>query len=242
MEEIDEEVNAEETEEESTGNINLDSIELRVLACLIEKEITTPEYYPLTLKSLTAACNQKSNRQPVMSLGEGEVMDALERLRYRRSLVWQVDQAGSRTPKYKHALLNTLELNPRQLAVICELILRGPQTQGELRAHCTRLADFDSLAEVRQTISELKQWANGALVAELPPGSGRREMRYIHLLGKLEDRPATDEPTSQVVASEETDSAQNDFRIDELESKVSSMYEELNQLRTQFYNFKKQFE
>ncbi len=242
MDEANEQIDAGETQEETAESMDLDSIELRVLACLIEKEITTPEYYPLTLKSLTAACNQKSNRHPVMSLGEGEVMDALERLRYRHSLAWQVDQAGSRTPKYKHALLNTLELNSRQLAVICELMLRGSQTQGELRAHCARLAGFGSLAEVRQTISELKQWVGGALVAELPPGSGRREMRYIHLLGKPEDRPSTDETPSEVVESEETASAQNNSRIEELESKVSGIYEELNQLRTQFHEFKKQFE
>jgi uncharacterized protein YceH (UPF0502 family) len=242
MNEADQQMNAEEEQEESTRSMELDPSELRVLGCLIEKEITTPEYYPLTLKALTAACNQKSNREPVMSLDEAEVIDALEKLRYRHRLAWEVAQAGSRTPKYKHSLLNTLELKPRQLAVICELILRGPQTQGELRAHCARLADFDSLAEVRQTISELEQWPGGALVDKLPPGSGRRELRYIHLLGKPENRIETDEPASRVVESEGTGLAQNDSRIEELETRVSDIYEELNQLRTQFHEFKKQFE
>ena len=136
--------------------IRLDPIEARVLACLIEKEITTPEYYPLTLKALTAGCNQKSNREPVMALEEDDVSAALESLRYTHHLAWQVSAAGSRVSKYKHGLLEKLAFNPQELAVMCELMLRGAQTQGELRTHCQRMAPFESIEQVREVVDGLK--------------------------------------------------------------------------------------
>ncbi len=242
MNEADENITKEEAREETGKDLELDSTELRVLACLIEKEITTPEYYPLTLKALTAACNQKSNRDPVMFLDEAEVLDALDRLRYRHSLVWQVDQAGSRTPKYKHALLSAFSLNSQQLAIICELILRGPQTQGELRTHCARLAGFGSLAEVRQTISELEQWDGTALVTNLPPGQNRREVRYAHLLGREEEMPEGGESAPSATESIGSTQTQSRSCMDGLEQQVSTLRKEVEELRTEFHEFKKQFE
>lgn len=221
----------------------LDPVEIRVLASLVEKAITTPEYYPLTVKALTAACNQKSNRDPVMSLSEAEVMDALERLRYNHLLVWQVDQAGSRTPKFRHALTKVFTFSPREVAVMCELMLRGPQTQGELRTHCARLVEFSSLDEVRETIEDLEKREGAPLVMKLPPGPGRREVRYGHLLGREEDRPA-----SPGTGSDANDDSAREAppspgtRRETLEREVAELRKELEALRAEFADFKRQFE
>jgi hypothetical protein len=168
----------------------LEPVEARVLGCLIEKALTTPDYYPLTLKALTAACNQKSNRDPVMALAEDEVAEALSGLRYRHRLVWYVDQAGSRVPKYRHAVPDRFNFGPRELAVMCELMLRGPQTQGELRTHAARMAPLETAADVKETLDALMDWAGTALVVQLPPGPGRREPRFAHLLCGTEGLPA----------------------------------------------------
>jgi len=215
----------------------------RVLASLIEKEMTTPEQYPLTLRALTAACNQKSNRNPVMSLTEGDVKEALDDLRYEQHLVWHVDQAGSRVSKYRHALLKAYNLNPRELAVLCELLLRGPQTQGELRTHCERLAPFESVAAVGDTLRELCDWAGAPLVVQLPPGPGRREPRYAHCLGRPEDLEAS----AQADAAERarpaaTATPSREARISALESELADLRSDLAALRAQFDTFRRQFE
>ncbi|NQT91961.1 MAG: YceH family protein [Lentisphaerae bacterium] len=228
--------------DEAAGAVvpRLDPVEARVLACLVEKERTTPEYYPLTLKALTAACNQKSNRDPVMSLTEEVVTEALDTLRYEHHLVWLVDTAGSRTPKYKHSLVDTLGFDPHDLAVMCELMLRGPQTQGELRTHCSRLTEFESIGRVQEVISALEDWAGRPLVKKLPPGSGRREPRYAHLLCGEEGLP---EASAEEVRKEPAaPTSSREARTQALEEQVCAMREELDALRSQFDKFRSQFE
>ncbi len=166
----------------SKMEIILDAIEARVLGCLIEKERTTPEYYPLTKNSLVAACNQKSNRDPEMELLEKTVEQALDSLRYKYHLVAQVTQANSRVLKYKHQLLSHFQFSPEEIAVLCELILRGPQTAGELRTHVKRMVEIESPAKVKEVLDSLMHWGEIALVARFPPANGMREERYAHLL------------------------------------------------------------
>lgn len=216
--------------------------EVRVLACLIEKEITTPEYYPLTLKALTAACNQKSNRDPVMALAESDVSEALESLRYTHHLAWQVSSAGSRVSKYKHGVLDTFAFNPQELAVMCELMLRGPQTQGELRTHCQRMAPFESVDQVRDIAEGLKEWGGTRLVVQLPPGPGRREPRYAHLLCGSEGLTEAGEPLYGEVDPRAPAAPSREARIDTLEQKVEQLTEQLNALHARFDSFSGQFE
>jgi len=224
--------------------LRLDPIEARVLASLVEKEITTPEYYPLTLKALTAACNQKSNRSPVMSLSEEVVEDALEGLRYEHHLVWLVNAAGSRAPKYKHGLLDVLRLDPHELAVMCELMLRGPQTQGELRTHCSRLAEFESIGRVQEVIEGLEDWGGRPLVRKLPPGPGHREPRYAHFLCGDEDLPEPCAESGDVGggAKSEQPLSSREARTRALEEHVCALQEKLDALCKQFEEFRNQFE
>ena len=232
--------NGDGNEAAGAGVPRLDPVEARVLACLVEKEITTPEYYPLTLKALTAACNQKSNRDPVMSLSEETVTDALDSLRYEHHLVWLVDTAGSRTPKYKHGLVDALGFDPHDLAVMCELMLRGPQTQGELRTRCSRLVEFDSIGRVQEVIRALEDWEGRALVRKLSPGPGRREPRYAHLLCGEEGLP---EAAAEEVAGEPAPpTSSREARTQALEEQVRAMRVDLDALRTQFDKFRSQFE
>jgi len=222
----------------------LDPIEARVLASLVEKEITTPEYYPLTLKALTAACNQKSNRTPVMSLSEEDVTDALDTLRYEHHLAYLVDAAGSRTAKYRHGLLDVLRFDPQELAVMCELMLRGPQTQGELRTHCARLVEFDSIGRVQEVIEGLRDWGGSQFVRKLPPGHGHREPRYAHLLcddGTLPEPSAgSDEVGGEAESARPLSSRETRTRA--LEEQVRVLRENLDALCQQFDDFRRQFE
>lgn len=222
----------------------LDPVETRVLACLVEKEIATPEYYPLTLKALTAACNQKSNRSPVMSLTEETVTDSLDVLRYDHHLVWHVDAAASRTPKYRHRLRDLLGTDPHALVVMCELMLRGPQTQAELRAHGSRLAAFESLAQVQDVIARLENWDGRPMLKKLPPGPGRREPRYAHLLCGDEGLPESAAETTEANegAAPEARVSSREARTRALEEQVSALREELDSLREHFDAFRGQFE
>ncbi len=229
----------EESNETPAALLRLDPIEARVLACLIEKEITTPEYYPLTLKALTAACNQKSNRDPVMALEEDDVSTALETLRYTHHLAWQVSAAGSRVSKYRHGILEKLDFNPQELAVMCELMLRGPQTQGGLRTHCQRMAPFESIEQVRDIVEGLKNWGGIPLVTQLPPGPGRREPRYAHLLCGEEGLPSEE---AEATTGASVPMPPRETRIAALEEKVEQLTEALDTLRTQFDSFRRQFE
>jgi len=163
----------------------LSAVEVRVIACLVEKQVTTPEQYPLSLNALQNACNQKSNRDPVMELSESALQAALDGLA-KRHLILERSGFGSRVPKYQQRLCNTefssLQLSAQERAVLCELMLRGPQTAGELRARAARMAGFADAAEVESTLQALMQRADGALVRRLAREAGRRELRYAHRL------------------------------------------------------------
>lgn len=221
-------------------DIVLSPIEARVLGCLVEKEITTPDYYPLTLNALTAACNQKSSREPIMSLDEKDVVRALDDLRYGKKLASQVSVYGSRVPKYKHEVLGRFNFSPKQLAVLCVLLLRGPQTLGEIHSRTTRLCAFDGLTEVEAALSDLAQWGDGPLVIKLSREAGRRECRYAHLLcgqPEVSETPVEPPPEAARLAVE-SDNA----RIAELERQVALLQKETAFLKEQFQDFKRQFE
>jgi len=172
----------------------LSAVEVRVIACLLEKQVTTPEQYPLSLNALQNACNQKSNRDPVMELSESELQAAVDSLA-KRHLILERSGFGSRVPKYQQRLCNTefssLQLSAQARAVLCELMLRGPQTAGELRTRAARMAGFDDAAAVESTLQALLQRPDGALVRRLAREAGRRELRYAHLLEAGGDVPQT---------------------------------------------------
>jgi uncharacterized protein len=211
----------------------LKAIQVRVLGCLMEKAVTTPEYYPLTLNSLTNACNQKSNRDPLMSLSEDVVVQALDTLRHTHRLVALVHTAGSRTEKFKHTIGQIIPLNPPQAAVLCELFLRGPETVGELRTRASRLHPFQDLDEVQQILDALARHPGGALVVKLPREPGRREPRWMHLLaGQPEMEPE--------VAGEEPSVAPD--AIAALQEEIRELRAECMQIRTEWEDFRRQFE
>jgi len=164
--------------------LELSAHEARVIGCLIEKQIATPDQYPLSLNALVNACNQKSNRDPVLELGEREVQAVVDGL-MKRQLVLEKSGFGSRVPKYQHLFCNTqfgsLRFSPQGTAVVCELLLRGPQTPGELRTHAARLATIKEVSEVELELEELMTRPDGPFVAKLPREPGRRESRYMHL-------------------------------------------------------------
>lgn len=214
----------------------LTPVEARVLACLVEKEITTPEYYPLTPNALKAACNQKSNRDPVMELDTPTILEALDRLRYEYHVVWETRVAGSRTLKYRHSIRDVYDFTPRELAIMTELMLRGPQTAGELRTHTRRLVEFDDLAQTEATVTGLMDWGGRRLVARLPPGPGRREPRFAHLLCGEDSLPEPD-----VRAEPPPSPAPRPDRLADLEQEVASLRESLTALRNEFDQFRTQF-
>jgi uncharacterized protein len=208
-------------------------VEARVLGCLIEKDMTTPEYYPLTLNALTNACNQKSNRSPVMELGEADVVRALDRLRHA-GLAMQAHGEGSRVPKFRHALVEKLHLEPEELAVLGELLLRGPQTIGELRARADRMHPFRDLAEVERALQELAQ-RQPPLTVMLPRQPGRRESRYMHLLS---GEPETETAEGILESAGQTGSG----RLDQLEQEVAILRDEVAGLRNELAELKAQLE
>src|SRR5919109_193952 len=164
----------------------LTDIETRVLGSLIEKQVTTPEYYPLTLNALTLACNQKNNRNPVTSYSENQISEALESLR-EKNLAYVFYGSTSRVPKYKHVMPEVMHLSSPEMALMCVLMLRGPQTLGELRGNASRLHDFAGLEEVEQTLNGLIAREPDPLVARLPRQPGQKEGRFAHLLsGELD--------------------------------------------------------
>ena len=213
-------------------NIVLTEVETRVLGSLVEKEITTPDYYPLSLNALVNACNQKSNRDPVMDLNEEEVRDALDSLN-AKGLAGARSTAESRVTKYEHRLQEALNLGRRETAVLCLLLLRGPQTPGELRGRTERMYRFSELDEVQSTLQHLIQ-RESPLVKMLPRQPGTKGSRYAHLLaGDVEAW----EPTAAASASPtEAD------RIARLEGELASLRAEVGDLKQQFADFRKQFE
>jgi len=175
-------------------HITLTALEARVIGALIEKEITTPDQYPLSLNALTNACNQKTNRDPVLELDERTVQDQLDALS-RRHLVMERSGFGSRVVKFRHRLCNgdhnPLQFSPQELAIVCELLLRGPQTPGELRSHAQRLAQFTSLGDVETTLELLATRTDGPFVVRLARQPGAREARYAQLFSPLSEPVGT---------------------------------------------------
>jgi hypothetical protein len=200
----------------------LDDAEVRVLGCLIEKEITTPDYYPLSLNALMTACNQSSNRNPVVHFDEATVARAADSLREKK-LVHVVDRAESRVSKYRHVVYEAMNMSRPAIAVMCVLMLRGPQTIGEIRSRSNRLYDFSTLEQLETTLNTLMS-GDTPLVARLQRQSGQKEVRYAHLLSG-EVRLTEPEPDPEP----ELD------RIGKLEKEVED-------LRKQFEQFRKQFE
>lgn len=218
----------------------LNEVELRVLGSLVEKQVTTPEYYPLTLNSLTLACNQKNNRQPVTAYDETTVALALESLR-EKNLTYVFYGSTSRVPKYKHVMPEIFHLDQPELALMCALVLKGPQTVGELRGSASRLFDFSSLEEVEQTLEALINREPEALVVRLPRQPGQKEARYAHLLGGEIDMEqlASELEAPRLASVSKHDAAE---RITRLEQQVERLNVEVNGLRQRFDEFKKQFE
>ena len=212
----------------------LTEIETRVLGSLIEKQVTTPEYYPLTLNALTLACNQKNNRYPVTSYNENQVSDALESLR-EKNLTYVFYGSTSRVPKYKHVMPEVMHLNHAEMALMCVLMLRGAQTLGELRGNASRLHEFSSLEEVEQTLNGLISRDEDALVARLPRQPGQKEGRFAHLL--------SGEIDVEALAAAESERAPTPRRSSSaLEEKVDALAAEVEKLKEQFEQFRKQFE
>jgi len=210
----------------------LTDIETRVLGSLIEKQVTTPEYYPLTLNALTLACNQKNNRYPVTSYTENQVSEAVERLR-EKNLAYVFYGSTSRVPKYKHVMPEVMHLNHAEVGLMCVLMLRGAQTLGELRGNAARLHDFSGLEEVEQTLNGLIT-RDEPLVARLPRQPGQKEGRFAHLL--------SGEINLEALAEAERAAAVTPSRRTSLEEKVDALAAEVEKLKEQFEQFRKQFE
>ena len=207
----------------------LSDIETRVLGSLIEKQVTTPEYYPLTLNALTLACNQKNNRNPVTWYPESQVSEAVESLR-DKNLAYVFYGSTSRVPKYKHVVPEVMHLRPPETALMYVLMLRGPQTLGELRGNASRLHEFASLEEVEETLNGLISCDPDPLVARLPRQAGQKEGRFAHLLSgeiELESLPEVHVSSSRRAS---------------LEEKVDALAAEVERLKEQFEQFRKQFE
>ena len=217
-------------------NILLNDVECRVLGSLVEKEITTPEYYPLSLNALVNACNQKSNREPAMNLDEAAVRQALHSLD-EQSLVRSVSAADSRVTKYEHRLQEAFNFYRHEIAILCVLLLRGPQTPGELRIRAERMHPFDDLGAVQSSLQHLMK-REPPLVKILPRQPGTKEARYAHLLsGDVEAsdaRPAFEATAASVNANGE--------RIATLEERIAGLQKEIAELRQQFAVFRKQIE
>jgi len=221
-------------------SILLNAHEVRVLGSLIEKEITTPEYYPIRLVSLTAACNQTSNREPVMNLEEHEVMRALEGLRDKR-LANLFKGADSRVPKYSHRFAETdVDLARPEIALLCNLMLRGPQTLGELRTRSARMHEFESLEEVEKVLEYLSTRPSTKLVIKLPRQAGFKEQRYMHLFSGA---PLIDE-SSPILKTEGTLAPLRvePERVLKLENDLAALKTEIQTIKAQFEAFRKQLE
>lgn len=221
----------------------LNDTEVRVLGSLVEKQLTTPEYYPLTLNALLHACNQISNRDPAVSYDERTVAQAVESLR-EKNLAYVFYGSDSRVPKYKHVMTEIFHLSQAELALMCVLMLRGAQTVGELRGRTNRMYEFADLAEVESALDKLATREDEPLVMKLPRQPGQKDSRYAHLLaGEIE----VEEQAAAAVRVPRADRAVLEVRADNeklarLEAEVTTLRGELSELRQQFDEFKKQFE
>ena len=211
--------------------MQLSDVEVRILGCLMEKEATTPDNYPLSLNALTNACNQLTNREPVMSLGEDAVKWAVNSLR-QQSLVRAIQPSDARVMKFQHLVTEKLDLDQPARAVLCVLMLRGPQTLGEIKTRTNRLAEFTSVGDVEAAVRGL---IARELAVEMTRRPGQKETRYAHLLaGAPSDAPA-EAPIDVAVAEPSRD------RIAELEASLDDMRRELAALRERFDDFTRQF-
>jgi len=211
-------------------DICLTPYEARVIGCLLEKERTTPEHYPLSLNALTNACNQKSSRDPVLALDEATVRDTIDLLEKKRYII-EKSGFGSRVTKYQHRFCNTefgeLKLTGQELGIVCVLLLRGPQTPGELRSRTERLCKFQDIHEVESTLDQLMQRDDGPFVAKLPRVPGKRETRFAHLFGGEIDmaEAAVSAPAVSAESGADTD------RIVQLEQLVNQLRDEVATLK-----------
>jgi uncharacterized protein YceH (UPF0502 family) len=214
--------------------IELDTVEARVLGCLIEKEITTPEYYPMTLNALINACNQKSNREPVVTFEEEDVAEAIDGLR-EKQLVSTLTGGGNRVPKYGHRLQERLNLGRREVALLCELLLRGPQTIGELKDRAGRMHRFTDTEEVERCLSALSERTEQQYVKVLPKAPGTKEPRWAQLLSGEPQMPLAAGSPIRGRAGEAD-------RTAELEIEVTALRQRVDDLEQQWLRFKQQFE
>ena len=211
--------------------MQLSANQQRILGCLLEKQSTTPEHYPLSLNGLTNACNQKSNRDPVLSLTETDVQNALDKLIEMR-LVTLDEGLSGRVNKYDHRFCNTefgnLKFTPQQRAIICVLLLRGPQTPGEIRTRTNRLADFTDVSEVEATLNELQELNGNTLVKKLEREPGKRDSRYIHLLSDINELNLAESNTLQPGDNSTGNQPQLVQRVAELEKQVAVLSEQVS--------------
>jgi uncharacterized protein YceH (UPF0502 family) len=217
---------------------NLTPVETRILGCLLEKEKITPENYPLSLNSLVAGCNQSTNRDPIVAYDEKTVEAGLDSLRAKK-LATMTLGSGSRVPKYRHNLLDHFALDDRQTALLCVLLLRGPQTPGELRTRAERLQFFDNLEQVESFLADLAT-GEDPLVRVLPPGPGQKERRYVQLISGESVLPTLSEDA--IPSSGSTRDNRERLRIEALQEDLSNLRKELQELRAEFTSFRKQFE
>ena len=214
-------------------SVELTALEARVIGCLIEKQITTPDQYPLSLNALTNACNQKSNRDPVLNVTEREVQATLDTL-MRRQLVMERSGFGSRVPKFQHLFCNTeygsLKFSPQQTAIVCELLVRGPQTPGELRTRAARMAPLHDVTDVESALEDLMTRPDGPFVAKLTREPGRRESRYMHLFSGEAPPYVESAPVASAGGSTGRPSPDAE-RIAALESAVAELRAEIEALK-----------
>ncbi|UJF17378.1 DUF480 domain-containing protein [Vibrio sp. SS-MA-C1-2] len=213
--------------------MELTNLDTRVIGCLLEKEKTTPEQYPLTLNALTTACNQKSSREPVMALTDAEVLDVIEELKEKR-LVTEVTGFGARVAKFKHRFCNTefgnLQFSEQELGTITIMLLRGPQSPGEIRTRTNRLAHFNDVSEVEAVLTTLIE---RGFVVKLPKESGKRDFRYMHLFSGEVDVEALMATSSQ----ESVATTPTNQRISQLEEEVEQLKAQLTRLQQRFDEF-----
>jgi len=214
----------------------LTEVEVRALGALVEKDITTPDYYPLSLNALVNACNQKNNRDPVMTLDENAVRDSLATLQEKR-LAGPASGADSRVTKFEHRLQEVFNFDRREIAVLCVLLLRGPQTPGELRGRTERMYSFEALDDVISTLDRLAQ-REPPLAVILPRQPGMKESRYMHLFS---GEPVLDAPALIAPDSQRSTGSSGD-RLSRLEDEVAQLREELSKVQEQLAAFRKQFE
>jgi uncharacterized protein YceH (UPF0502 family) len=217
----------------------LNPAEVRVLASLIEKDITTPDYYPLTLNALTNACSQTSNRDPVIAFADQTVVRALDSLREKK-LAYVFQGADSRVPKYGHRIAECFSLARPEIAVLCTLMLRGPQTVGEIRGRSARMHSFQSLGEAEGVLDSLAARSPEALVVRLPRQLGMKEQRFAHLLAGEVPQPAADTETNPEAGVLEV-RLENE-RLARLEEESAALRREIAELRREFTDFRKQLE